>query len=403
MIPNRLEAQFRIVTPMFLGGANQDTRDGIRPPSVKGALRFWWRALNWGRFRCGTENDATALRQLHDEEARLFGMAGQEEGRGGQGCFLLRTTHSQLAGSRKDEVHSKLKEKPGARYLGYGLMEAFPSGPKGTKAGQLIRPCVTEGQEFRVELIFRQQLDNSIIEALIAWGLLGGLGSRVRHGYGSIALLSLRKDFSKDADAFWTAPTNVDAYEKAIRELLKTINLPDGLSPFSAISRRTRCDILLDEQTTPYDVLNAFGNNLSLYRSWGNNGKVFGQDAERNFQKDHDWSKGDRPEGFHPRRIIFGLPHNYGKTANMQIKPANHERRASPLLFHVHWVEQAYLGVTLLLPSLFLPPDEQIDAGGEMVMSNPDWTVITDFLDGKAKGDGKPRFPLKRRVLGASQ
>ncbi len=51
-----LEAQFRIVTPMFLGGANQDVSDGIRPPLVKGALRFWWRALNWGRFRAQPPN-----------------------------------------------------------------------------------------------------------------------------------------------------------------------------------------------------------------------------------------------------------------------------------------------------------------------------------------------------------
>jgi CRISPR-associated protein Cmr1 len=43
-------ARFQIVTPMFLGGAGQKA-EGIRPPSVKGALRFWWRALNWGRFR----------------------------------------------------------------------------------------------------------------------------------------------------------------------------------------------------------------------------------------------------------------------------------------------------------------------------------------------------------------
>ncbi len=46
----KLEATFRIVTPMFIGGADQTPSDGIRPPSVKGALRFWWRALNWGRF-----------------------------------------------------------------------------------------------------------------------------------------------------------------------------------------------------------------------------------------------------------------------------------------------------------------------------------------------------------------
>ncbi|MBK9462163.1 MAG: type III-B CRISPR module RAMP protein Cmr1 [Sphingobacteriales bacterium] len=33
------------ITPMFLSGANQDVPE-LRPPSIKGALRFWWRAMN---------------------------------------------------------------------------------------------------------------------------------------------------------------------------------------------------------------------------------------------------------------------------------------------------------------------------------------------------------------------
>jgi hypothetical protein len=41
-----LQATYRIVTPMFIGDAEQKATD-LRPPSIKGALRFWWRALNW--------------------------------------------------------------------------------------------------------------------------------------------------------------------------------------------------------------------------------------------------------------------------------------------------------------------------------------------------------------------
>jgi hypothetical protein len=59
-----IEASFRIVTPMFIGGADQTPADGIRPPSVKGALRFWWRALNWGRIREQTSCDEVALQLL---------------------------------------------------------------------------------------------------------------------------------------------------------------------------------------------------------------------------------------------------------------------------------------------------------------------------------------------------
>ncbi|WP_373691017.1 RAMP superfamily CRISPR-associated protein [Endozoicomonas sp. ONNA2] len=37
---------------MFLGDARSDAwTEKIRPSSLKGALRFWWRALNWGPGR----------------------------------------------------------------------------------------------------------------------------------------------------------------------------------------------------------------------------------------------------------------------------------------------------------------------------------------------------------------
>ncbi len=44
-----INATYRIVTPMFIGNAEQKA-DSVRPPAIKGALRFWWRALNWGRW-----------------------------------------------------------------------------------------------------------------------------------------------------------------------------------------------------------------------------------------------------------------------------------------------------------------------------------------------------------------
>lgn len=46
-MPSKITATYRIVTPMFVGDANQQATE-ISPQSVKGALRFWWRALNWG-------------------------------------------------------------------------------------------------------------------------------------------------------------------------------------------------------------------------------------------------------------------------------------------------------------------------------------------------------------------
>ncbi len=45
-MPEKITARYRITTPMFIGDAAQQA-SGISPAAVKGALRFWWRALNW--------------------------------------------------------------------------------------------------------------------------------------------------------------------------------------------------------------------------------------------------------------------------------------------------------------------------------------------------------------------
>jgi len=91
---NTITATYRIVTPMFIGDAFQEAID-VRPPSVKGALRFWWRALEWKNVLQDAPGDVSkALRDLHQREAKLFGSAADENA-GGQGCFLLQVTIPQ--------------------------------------------------------------------------------------------------------------------------------------------------------------------------------------------------------------------------------------------------------------------------------------------------------------------
>lgn len=382
-----LTATYRIVTPMFLGDADQMATE-IRPPSVKGALRFWWRALNWGRFRDGTD-DATALRNLHEAEAALFGAAADENS-GGQSRFLLTVQANSLKFKEKNHVHAQFQSHGAARYLGYGLMEAFASRQKNTQAGQLMRGCIDENQRFTVKLSCRDGAEQSVQEALIALGLLGGLGSRARHAMGSISLVELQQD----GKTVWKAPINREGYVKSIRELLagKCAILEEP--PYSALSQKARVDVLVDGDS-PYKVLDDLGFGELMYRSWGKDGKVLGQPRQERFKADHDWSKNTRPPDFHPRRVIFGLPHNYGKGPSMEVGPAQHKRRASPLFFHVHALaDKSFMGVSVLLRSAFLPAGESINAGGAHVPANPEWNLLTDFLDGQDQA-GNPRFPEK--------
>lgn len=409
----KLTATYRIVTPMFIGGANHEA-ETIRPPSFKGVLRFWWRALNWGRFyEANGRDDNIAMPKLHAEEARIFGYAADNNKDSGQGCFLLTIENTKLTSQLPPTVHQNLASKSAARYLGYGVIEAFRSGPRHVEAGQLIRSCINEDQIFTVKLLFKDKVEDSIVEAMKAIGLLGGLGSRTRRGMGSIALESLKLD---DAEQ-WTRPTNEENYKGEIVNLFSTIKRPSVEPPFTAFWENSRIDLLLSS-TTPYLVLDEFGKAMLDYRSWGKTTDTgirlplpSGKKSEERFDKDHDWyrkpgwRKITANKDFHPLRVVFGLPHNYdSKNKENMVNAANHERRSSPLIFHVHQLQaNLFVGVSLYLPAKFLPDGEKIKAGSYDVPANVDWsvnTVITNFLDGKVghTPTAEDRFPTPPKV-----
>jgi CRISPR-associated protein Cmr1 len=401
-IENQVTATFRIVTPMFLGGADQQAEE-IRPSSVKGMLRFWWRALNWSRYRSQAgATDASALKALHDEEARLFGSAATTiNGKqvGGQGVFLMSVVPTQPKKINKGIVHPSLSSDgmAAARYLGYGLMAAFGSKIKGTQAGQLDRDCIEHDQAFTVKIKFRNSTDVNIINALKALGLLGGMGSRSRHGYGSLAL----QEIKHDDKVIWTTPTSPDAYQAEIKQLFSEHPLTTHQPPFSAFSTHARIDIL-NQGKDVFSVLNNFGEAMLMYRSAGNKGVVLKKPSEKRFVADHDWCRVKQEKDFHPRRVVFGLPHNYDKNEKYHVMPEEHDRRASPLLFHVHRIGQQFIGVSVLLHSQFLPHSERINAGGNMVAQKIEWEILTNFIMGKVGNppvsNGPLRFPGSQRV-----
>lgn len=390
-----IEATYRIVTPMFLGDADQKAT-GIRPPSVKGALRFWWRALAWPELRRSAGGDEVlALRKLHETEARLFGLAAKIENEqqvGGQGAFLLRVTEIEKL---EHELSSAL---PGHQYLlGQGLYH-FKE--------KYLRTAITKGQ-FKVNVLVNPLRVKpgdmrSLLLALRAFGLLGGLGSRSRKGLGSIALAGLRYqgDDSKEIDDLMTVPTTVEQLASAVHKLLP-VSLDDTEPPYTAFSKFARI-VAVPSADSAWKALDAYGQEMMLYRSWGKHGKVLGNSAERNFREDHDiafdvtmQSIVEKP----PKRAIFGLPHNYffsSTKAKAEMGPVHRVdekwksegrgRRASPLLIHAHdFPDGTSVIVTTLLPARFLPEGEMIEMSTKgfacLAKPSPEWSVLHQFLD----------------------
>ena len=345
----QLNAEFCIVTPCFLQGAEQSSAE-LRVPSIKGVLRFWWRAWSYAQF-------AGDIEKLKHKENQIF---GSSDSKYGQSRILMRLD----TGFNPRFVDGDLKE-PGLKYLGYGLES---------------RKCLwsPRGYNFNLHLIARKDKEiDEIIPALKLLGLLGGLGGRVRKGFGSLTLTKL----TRNDELHWQTPTDSEKFKEELQILLKYSRDWVDEPKFSAFSRHTRI-VCLNEGSAPLKILDQYGQDMLSFRK------------EDRFKSDRDWFHGRRTKSqFHPKRAIFGLPHNYfaPKIRNRPSKqawvtPQKHERRASPLFFHVHsYGNGRYAGIALLMRSRFLPSGEKIllkRAGAkETVPVIPDWDILTEFLE----------------------
>ena len=341
----RIEAKFQVVTPCFLGGANHEKEAELRLPSIKGALRFWWRAWNYARIAKKKNNDIIA--SLREKEGKLFGTSDPGKDQGQSSLIMRLNAESQsLPEIGKNEIlrdETDKKVGKGAIYLGYGVMNI---------KGKLERPCLTKRKdsfhpfEFTLQIGAKEQKHlEDVLPALKLLGLLGGLGSKSRKGYGSLNLMELKVN-SVDA---WQKPASENDYAKHLADLLKPA-LGYGKEPeISAFSSKPNSRICLTrfKRETGMEVINSYGQEMQDYRR----GK-----------KD---------------KAVFGLPLK-------GVKLRNHERRASPLFFHVHKIGNEYVGVALLLRSQFLPESERIWAK---------WTVLMDFLKNKICDKNKTIWP----------
>jgi len=377
-----ITAKFTVNTPLFMSGADQ-TKAELRTPSIKGVIRFWWRALHYAEDK--------TLSALKKREEELFGSTRKQSSV--RFALEYRSKQLNIDNPRSNPSPTWLNGKKRCVYLGYGVI---------TVQEKLERPCIKHDQSFTLRIVARNEIDPSIMNAVKLFGLIGGAGAKSRKGYGSVTLVEMQRN----GEAIpCPCPQDLESYGTELNKLLcqtGNFSLPAEHS-FTAFSTAARIDTLLPGKD-PIEILNNYGETMQLYRSWGRKvkkGHVLptGEQAEHNFKNDHDWFKNEnsfrsRNPEFHPERALFGLPHNYfkydpnGNHLSANVEPAGNsiERRASPLFFHVHKLaDKQYIGVSILLPALFLPGTErQISADGTSVdLVENNYRILTNFLEGK--------------------
>jgi CRISPR-associated protein Cmr1 len=270
------------------------------------------------------------------------------------------------------------------RYLGYGAASA--PGVKPADLPRYLSPFEFE-LELRIRTLADEQLNRAMLEslgeALRAIGIFGGIGKRSRRGLGSLVLTKLVSDGLSP----WVRPGSLDDLAAEATHLLARAKTATELPSYTALSNLARIVLIPTTAQMPApNLLDQIGKEMMRYRSWGPGGVVLGRTSEKNFLEDHElmrkpWQQRDT----HPKRIVFGLPHNCKQDP---VGPADDtlDRRASPLFIHLHEVTRGTVVVLSFLPSVFLPGGDaaKIGVGRACVRITPHpelWHPIRAFLD----------------------
>ena len=369
MKSREIKTTWRLVTPLFGGGAQPVEGDSaLRVPALRGALRFWLRAVLWGRLG--------NVGEVYKVEEELFGSADK-----GQGLVLLRLKVLEEENRRRYTVEEAKRQwgvGKGKGYMTYGLLQK--EGP---------RPWVEPGARYELGLLCKPKMTEEqrqwLEMALRAFALFGNVGAKSRKGFGSLALEAAE-------GLTWQLPQTLAAWQVEMTKLLDEIGVREGLPPYSAFSGRSRLVLAQPATNDAWSFLDYIGGEMIKFRSWGHNGRIFCGEAKRLFRCDHDGvmkvGQGENPASM-PRRAIFGLPHNYRYSSGLQVQvnaygDGKDQRRASPLFFKaLPLANGKYALAALLLAAEFLPSTMQVrfsGAGRGGVAADNDYRPIEQFL-----------------------
>lgn len=171
------------ITPMFLAGADGQKPE-LRAPSIKGALRFWWRAMN-GHL---------SLEELKEREAEIFG--GTNPARRSRVVIkieksLNETFMTELLPHRKGAWKSKAFHPERKFVISF-----------------LMTPKIFHDET--KEEIYNVQKMKALF---LVVALLGGVGKRSRRGFGSFKINKINGEY------FNTELNNVAEIEALIKKV----------------------------------------------------------------------------------------------------------------------------------------------------------------------------------------
>jgi len=356
----RLICEYDILTPMFLGGPSQEETE-LRVPSIKGMLRFWYRALD---------------PHYDPHERILFGNGGTDAA---QSMLLLRCKPGPRANEtmRWDDVRAKQFDQGSGRQTKNGLTYlGFPFSMRGNDE----RKAMVPGANFTLEVTCRRASPKELNEGVTplraalastwALGHFGSLGMRARRGFGAVSLVDWKleplESQSVNAEDLAALPllrssSNPSQWATGARQGLDTIR--GWFGPYDDKAKLLnphfgpRADFVLGRESVPRKdwrrAMFSLGQTLQDFRQR--------KQPDYDIVKDHVLS--ESPQGGRrmervPNRVTFGLPlaFRFSSVPNgrpVNFTPVDGERHASLLFLRPVLTNDA-------LVSLFLKLDGQV-------------------------------------------
>jgi CRISPR-associated protein Cmr1 len=327
------------ITPMFLSGAD-GTKPELRPPSIKGALRFWWRAMN-GHL---------SLTDLKNQESEIFG--GTEK-RSKFSIEIDNITSFSIKGDDLKRIanydtNTRQYRQSGLAYFFYIFLNQ-----------QKERIGFNVKSSFDLRITFTDL--KSIPKVLATFWLfvnLGSLGSRCRRGAGSLYIKAISEgeyllnELKKNSNIEFFPPENssfVDFYRINYTNISKVLEKPVCSDNFikadEKYSTLTSNDIYISKNhfTTWNDALNDIGVKMRRVR-------------ETYEEENRKYKLNDIP-----LKAVFGLPIQLRDSPNFKgyyVDLENSQRRASPLYISIkRFPKNKYFWVLSYLDGKFTEED----------------------------------------------
>lgn len=201
---------YKVITPLWGGGVVANVNDPvtlIRGSSIRGHLRFWWRALR------GNSNGSTVA-EMREKENSIWGSTKvpsqvkitvnvTNTGTPFQPESILLPTHPRyMRITDVGDMNSK------DAYVTFPL-RLTPDERRAHKDPASL----TENVQFSLVLDYPDDVGEEVEAALWAWQTFGGIGARTRRGMGAIDCIQV--------DGVPQHPKPINGFEKSIKENLE--------------------------------------------------------------------------------------------------------------------------------------------------------------------------------------